>query len=145
MKYFLGSAICLISFFIILSKMADKYIKNEPMTNFRIKYSQSHLHLMVKPLLPPMSEINVKRNKATQSKAYMKKHRVRVLIIDEKAYWKKDNILYVADVRDSEIDKDNAHAVDIMGMDKVELDKMLFIVDQLSEGNEDDSRSSGDK
>ena len=145
MKYFLGSAICLISFFIILSKMADKYIKNESIYNFKIKYSQSHLYLVVKPLLPPMSEINERKSKATQSKTYMKKHRVRVLIIDEKAYWKKNNILYVADVNDSEIDKDNAHAVDIMGMDRVELDKMLFIVDQLSEGNEDDSRSPGDK
>lgn len=145
MKYFIGSAICLISFFIILSKMADKYIKNESINTFKIKYSQSHLHSIIKPLLPPMSEINSKRNKARQSRVYMKKNRVRVLIIDEKAYWKKDNILYVADVRDSEIDKDHAHAVDIMGMDKVELDKMLFIVDQLSEGNEDDSSSTGNK
>jgi len=30
-----------------------------------------------------------------------------------------------------------------MGMDKVELDKMIFIVDKLTEGNEDDSRNSG--
>lgn len=145
MKYFLGSAISLIVFFIIFSKMADKYIKNQKDDFFKIKYSQSHLHSIIKPLLPPMSEVNVKKNKATQSKDYIKKHRVRVLIIDDKAYWKKDNILYVADVKGEEIDKNNAQAVDIMGMDKVELDKMLFIVDQLSEGNEDDSRSSGDK
>lgn len=145
MQYFIGSAICLISFFIILSKMADKYIKNESMTSFKIKYSQSHLHLIVKPLLPPMSEINSKKNTARQSRVYMKKNRVRVLIIDAKAYWKKDNILYVADVMDNEIDKDHAKAVDIMAMDRVELDKMLFIVDQLSEGNEDDSSSTGDK
>jgi hypothetical protein len=30
-------------------------------------------------------------------------------------------------------------------MDKVELDKMLFIVDQLSEGDENDSRSTGNE
>lgn len=145
MKYFAGSLISLISFFIILSKMADKYIKNSPETNFKIKYSQSHLHSIVKPLLPPMSKINSNKKNPRQSKSYVKKNRVRVLIIDEKAYWKKDNILYVADVTDNEIDKDHAQVVDIMGMDRVELDKMLFIVDQLSEGNEDDSGSTGIK
>lgn len=145
MKYFVGSLISVISFFIILSKMADKYIKNSSETNFKIKYSQSHLHSIVKPLLPPMSEINSNKKNPRQSKSYVKKNRVRVLIIDEKAYWKKDNILYVADVTDNEIDKDHAQVVDIMGMDRVELDKMLFIVDQLSEGNEDDSGSTGNK
>jgi propanediol utilization protein len=132
-------------FFIILSKLTDVYINTIKEKPAGIRYSQSHIHLLMKPLLPPMSEINAKKPTINQSRKYIKKNRVRVLIIDEKAYWKKDNVLYVANVNDSEIDKDNAHVVDIMGMDKVELDKMLFIVDQLSEGNEDDSRSSGDK
>jgi ribosome-binding ATPase YchF (GTP1/OBG family) len=132
-------------FFIILSKLTDVYINTIKEKPAGIRYSQSHIHLLIKPLLPTMSEINAKKPTINQSRKYIKKNRVRVLIIDEKAYWKKDNVLYVANVNDSEIDKDNAHVVDIMGMDKVELDKMLFIVDQLSEGNEDDSRSSGDK
>jgi hypothetical protein len=145
MKYLIGSGITLIMFFIILSKLTDVYINTIKEKPAGIRYSQSHIHLLMKPLLPPMSEINAKKPTINQSRKYIKKNRVRVLIIDGKAYWKKDNVLYVANVNDSEIDKDNAHVVDIMGMDKVELDKMLFIVDQLSEGNEDDSRSSGDK
>jgi hypothetical protein len=32
-----------------------------------------------------------------------------------------------------------------MGMDKVQFDKMLFIIDQLRDGKDNDSSSSGDK
>jgi hypothetical protein len=43
------------------------------------------------------------------------------------------------------IDKDSAEQVDTISMDKVQLDKMLFIMDKLREGINDDSRGSGDK
>jgi hypothetical protein len=42
------------------------------------------------------------------------------------------------------INKEAAEQVDTMGMDKVQLDKMLFIMDKLREGINDDSRGSGD-
>ena len=145
MQYIIGSLITLASFFIILSKMANIYAKTIKEPIFKIKYSQSHIHSIVKPLLPPMSEINAPKPKKNQSRKHIQKNRVKVLIIDEKAYWKKDNVLYVANVNENDIDKDNAVVVDIMAMDKVELDKMLFIVDQLSEGDENDSRSTGNE
>ena len=84
-------------------------------------------------------------NTPNQSKNHRKKTHVRVLIIDEKAYWKKDNVLYVADIYDNDIDRENAVRVDIMGMDKVELDKMIFIIDQLTDGDGNDSGSTGNK
>ena len=40
----------------------------------------------------------------------------------------------VSNIVDGDIDKDNAQVVDTMGMSKVELDKMLFIIDQLRKG-----------
>jgi hypothetical protein len=41
------------------------------------------------------------------------------------------------------VDKETTRRVDTMGMDKVELDKMLFIMDQLRDGKINDSGSSG--
>lgn len=145
MQYFIGSAICLLIFYVLSKSLINKHVMNDNIGNdfFAIKYSQSHIHSMIKPLLPPPDVINAKKKKKTQSSAYLKKNRVKVLIIEGKAYWKKNNVLYVADVIDDQIEKDQATVVDIMGMDKVELDKMLFIVDQLTEGEDDDSSSAG--
>ena len=57
-----------------------------------------------------------------------------MLIVEGKAYWTKNNVFYVSSIVDGDIDKDNAQVVDTMGMNKVELDKMLFIIDQLRKG-----------
>jgi hypothetical protein len=145
MQYFIGSVIALLVFAVSLKIIADMYMKESVEQLFKIRYSQKHIHTLIRPLLPPMSEINNINNTPNQSKNHRKKTHVRVLIIDEKAYWKKDNVLYVADIYDNDIDRENAVRVDIMGMDKVELDKMLFIVDQLSEGADDDNRSTGNE
>ena len=145
MQYFLGSLISIFIFYIISKAMVYKYVvlNKDKDSFFKIKYSQSHIHSIVSPLLPPSEILNAKINKKTQASVHIKKNRVKVLIIDGKAYWKKDNVLYVADVVNDEIERDLATVVDIMGMDKVELDKMLFIVDQLTEGDENDSGSTG--
>ena len=42
------------------------------------------------------------------------------------------------------MDKESAEKVDTIHMDKVQLDKMLFIMDKLREGIDDDSRGSRD-
>ena len=57
-----------------------------------------------------------------------------MLIVEGKAYWTKNNVFYVSNIVDGDIDKNNAQVVDTMGMNKVELDKMLFIIDQLRKG-----------
>jgi hypothetical protein len=81
----------------------------------------------------------------TQSKIHYDKTNVKVIILDNQAYWIKDNIFYKAPLDGQSIDKESAEQVDTMGMDKVQLDKMLFIMDKLREGINDDSRGSGDK
>lgn len=81
----------------------------------------------------------------TQSKMHYDKANVKVIIVDNQAYWIKDNIFYKAPLEGQSIDKDSAEQVDTIHMDKVQLDKMLFIMDKLREGINDDSRGSGDK
>ena len=81
----------------------------------------------------------------TQSKNHYDKTNVKVIIVDNNAYWNKDNIFYKAPLVDQLIDKDSAEQVDTISMDKVQLEQMLFIMDKLREGIDNDSRSSGDE
>jgi len=81
----------------------------------------------------------------SQSKIHYDKTNVKVIILDNNAYWIKDNIFYRAPLVDRMIEKESAEQVDTMGMDKIQLDKMLFIMDKLREGMSDDSRSTGDQ
>jgi hypothetical protein len=78
----------------------------------------------------------------TQSKNHYDKTNVKVIILDNQAYWIKNNIFYKAPLVNQLIDKDSAEEVDTISMDRVQLDKMLFIMDKLREGKTDDSRGS---
>jgi hypothetical protein len=80
----------------------------------------------------------------TQSTIQHDKTNIRVIILDNNAYWIKDNMFYKAPLVNELIDKESAEQVDTMGMDKVQLDKMLFIMDRLREGIGDDSRGPRD-
>ena len=70
---------------------------------------------------------------------------IKVIIFDNDAYWIKDNIFYKAPLVNELIDKEAAEQVDTIHMDKVQLDKMLFIMDKLRDGKSHDSGSTGDK
>lgn len=85
-----------------------------------------------------------KLNVRTQSKSHYDKSNLKVIIFDNNAYWIKDNIFYSAPMIDQFIDKENVEQVDTINMDKVQLDKMLFIMDKLREGINDESRGSRD-
>ncbi len=101
--------------------------------------SQSMLHYRYNNL----KKYSRKLNTNTQSKKHFDKTNVRVIIVDNQAYWIKDNIFYKAPLVDQSIDKDSAEQVDTSDMNKVQLDQMLFILDKLREGINDDSRGSG--
>lgn len=81
----------------------------------------------------------------TQSRKYHEKMNIKVIIVDQNAYWVKDNIFYTAPMINEHIDNSLAQEVDTISMDKVQLEQMLFIMDKLREGIDNDSRSSGDE
>lgn len=84
-----------------------------------------------------------KQQMDTQSTLFYKKNSTRILFTDKNAYWIKDNNVYCADVGESgEILEESAKPLDMMSMDKVQLNEMIFIVEKLTEGN-DDHRSAG--
>ena len=88
---------------------------------------------------------NSRKLNKTQSTIHYDKTNIKVIIFDNNAYWIKDNIFYRAPLVNELIDKESAEQVDTIHMDKVQLDKMLFIMDKLREGISDDSRGSGNK
>lgn len=98
---------------------------------------------MIKPLLP--DDFFKPKIRRTQSYNHEEKTNFRVVIVDGFAYWIRDNKIYEADMREDGIDKDSARVVDTMSMDKVQLEKIVFIVDTLREGLDNDSGSTGDK
>ena len=132
MEFLLGTLTTTLVLFIFIVFLINKKNKREPF--FLIKYSQSHIHRILSPLLPQVDQISKISNKNNQSGKHLKNTNVRVLIVEGKAYWTKNNVFYVSSIVDGDIDKDNAQVVDTMGMNKVELDKMLFIIDQLRKG-----------
>ena len=81
----------------------------------------------------------------SQSQIQHDKTNIKVIIVDNSAYWIKDNIFYRAPLINQLIDKESAEQVDTIHMDRVQLDKMLFIMDRLREGINDDSRGSGNE
>jgi hypothetical protein len=141
MEYFLGS---LITFMVIA--VMSYFFKNERQdgkTFAFLKYSQSYSHDLMMPFLPTNKELAMLDNKPTQSSKHDGNNQVRVLISRDRAYWIRNNAFFTADVEHGEVLKETTKPVDTMGMNKVQLDEMVFIVEQLTRGIENDSRNTG--
>lgn len=123
------TGIFLIFFYIYILRSRASKIKPEIISQSMLQYRYS------------TRKKNTRRLKAnSQSKIQHDKTNIKVIIFDNDAYWIKDNIFYKAPLVNQLIDKDSAEQVDTIHMDKVQLDKMLFIMDKLREGIGDDSR-----
>lgn len=140
MEYFVGSLSTLIILYVITKIMSiNSFSDNLPVLR------QSSIHQIVKPFIPEEAKIRPKTIINRQSRKHEDKTNVRVIIMDNQAYWIRDNVFYTAELDGQEIQKETTKAVDIMTMDKVQLDKMLFIMDRLREGSENDRGSTGNQ
>ena len=92
--------------------------------------SQSTIHSKIRHLLPPNQKV-VKHN--SQSRNFVSERTTKMIAIDDKAYWIRDNRFFVANMIDGKVDHDTAQEVDIINMPKKDLDKMLFIIDNLKD------------
>jgi hypothetical protein len=140
MEYFIGSLTT-----VLLAIFVKKYLIKHDLVSFRrlgVIYSQSQIFNIVKPFIPIANSLTPLPN--TQSRDYEKKMTVKVIMTEGQAYWIRDNAVYTADIaEDYSVRNETTRIVDIMGMDKVQLDKMIFIVDRLTEGSKNDSGDSG--
>lgn len=133
LEYFLGSFLTIVTAFFLYKKNNVNY------RTTNVKISQSRTAELLRPFLVQRPKVKKDR----QSDIHNKKINIRVLIMDDRAFWIKNHIVYSAEVEGNEVIKNSAVEVDMMGLNKVELDKMLFIIDKLNERQEDDNRSSG--
>lgn len=124
---------------------ANRFIR-EPYNQARkvkLRYTQSHIQSLLSPLLQYVPK-DVERT-PTQSRTFVKDSYVRVLVMDDSAYWIKDHALFTADLVDGEVVKETTRKVDTMAMSKVELDKTMFIVEKLREGLDDANGGTGNQ
>lgn len=142
MEYVLGSVITLIGIGVI----AITYAKNRKdllNTHNLIRYSQSHIHEIIKRYIPE-SEFDIKRP-ASQSQNHRTSSYTRVVFVENQAYWIKDNSLFMADMEYGIVNEETTRKVDTINMDKVQLEKITHIVEALTEGRRNDSGDSGNK
>ena len=139
MQMFLGSLITIV-IFLGMAKIFLKDIRPSKELSPYI-YRQSTIHHLVHPFIH--AKLLNKIKKESQSIKHFNKTNLKVIIVDGDAFWIKDNVFYTAQITEDGVDKETTSAVDTTHMDKVQLDKMLFIIDQLRDGNKDDSGSAG--
>jgi hypothetical protein len=140
MDYFVGSLITLLTI-ILVGKILIPKITNEKIKT--ISYGQSHAYELIKYMRIPKTI--TRKQPITQSYNYIMKNGFKVFFTNTEAYWVKDGQFVVANSNENKIDMDSVKPVDIMAMDAVELEKMIFIIEKLTEGTTNDSRDSRDK
>jgi hypothetical protein len=97
-----------------------------------ISYSQAYIDNLVSEKM--IEEFLPKPPRKTQASEHTRGQEVRVIIIENEAYWISEQTLYVATLIDGVIDNNTTKKVDTMTMDTVQLDKTQFIVQKLTEG-----------
>ena len=131
MEYIIGFLSAFVFVYLIV-QIQDKYdILSEGLKLVRPSQSRNH-ELINKHMKPEKKKPN------RQSAKHEQATNIRVIIMDNQAYWIKDNVFYTADILRGNVDKETTRRVDTMTMDKVQLDKMMFIIDKLREGTFDD-------
>ncbi|MEY2646273.1 MAG: hypothetical protein RL158_249 [Bacteroidota bacterium] len=126
--------------FIILCSIIIRVVKNRKKHFAKLVYTQSSIHQIVKSFLP--KDLFEVPKMLSQSRKHVRNNTVKVLIIEDSAYWVHNNMFYVADAVDGEVDSETVRPVDTNNMSKRDIDKMLFILDSLKNGNSDDSSST---
>ncbi len=107
----------------------------------KVLYRQSDMHNILKDFF--FKDIFDDKIVNSQSKIWRDKQTTKVVIIDQKAYWVSNNMFYVGDTVDGKVKPETGKPLDTTKMSKREVDKMLFILDNLKNGKINDSGSAG--
>jgi hypothetical protein len=96
-----------------------------------IMKSQSSIYSITRHFTPKAPKSNEPAN--SQSRNYVSEKMIRIIAIDDRAYWVKDNKFFSADLIDGKIDHDTTQEVNTISMSQKDVDKMLFILDRLKD------------
>ena len=139
MEYVLAIGLTLIVSWSIIELSRYKSLKN--LSN--VKYRQSDIHQTIISFIP--QKLNSKKEIESQSVKHAASTMIKIIVIDNKAYWIKDNMFYSAETQSGDIVEHTTEPVDVSTMSKKDIDKMLFILDNLRKGKNDDSGSTGNE
>ena len=139
MEYVFAIGLTLIASWSIIE--LNRYKVSKTLKN--VRYSQSDIHQTIINFVP--QKLNNKKEVESQSAKHASNTMIKIIVIDNKAYWVKDNVFYFAETNNGDIVDVTAKPVEISNMSKQDIDKMLFILDNLRKGKKDDSSSSRDE
>lgn len=142
MDYFIGSLVTILTIIFVAKRVVSQASK---LPAVKLQQSQSRTNELIKSILPFGWEVAPSTPAPSQASIHNESMYVRVIITEDKAYWIRDNSVYAADIENGFINNDSATVVDMMAIDDVQLDKMIFIVDKLTEGKQNDLGSTGNK
>ena len=138
MEYIIASAFTVAN--VLMVWLMFKSFLNKNIKKIAKIQSQSTIYEKIKPAIPFLP----REQKKTQSRKHLKSQMIKIAMIDGMAYWIKDSKVFMTEIsEDGFVDYGSAKPIDTMAMSKIELDKLSFIVDRLTEGNENDSSHSG--
>lgn len=126
---------------IISWAIINKARKNKIHLNSLI-YRQSQIYEMVKDFIPNVI-FEQPKNRISQARRYTESNMIRVVMVEGDAYWITNNTLFVSKAINGDPDPETAKPVDTSNMSREEIEKMLFIVDNLKGGISDDSSGTG--
>jgi hypothetical protein len=134
MDFLMGSISASLAIFLSY-KVISRAIWDSQVYPLKIKTYQSHKHQTLVDAgysSKWMSDEEAPLLK-TQATDFHDRQAIRILIVETKAYWIDRHILYTADVVNGDMDQNTAKPIDTMVLDKVQLDKIMFVVDKLTE------------
>jgi hypothetical protein len=117
--------------------------RNKKKSFSRTLHKQSDTHRLMK-LFFSMPLSNNQQNFSQLTK-HKEKGMIKVMVLGNEAYWISNNIFYVAEAINGEVQRHTTKPIDTSTLSKGDLDKMLFILDSLKDGKRDDRGSSGHK
>ena len=125
MSYILIVGLTLVAFCFIIIVINKKRKKSFN----KVLYRQSDMHNILKEFF--FKDIFDDKVVTSQSKIWKEKQTTKVVIIDEKAYWVSNNMFYVGDAINGKVRPETGKPLDTTKMSKKEIDKLLFILDNL--------------
>lgn len=138
MEFFLGFAVTVAAMY-VFSIVNRKKDKDRPV--IKIRFGQSFKFELTK--FSYFSPYDPKKRREAQSYKHLDSLSTKILVLNSKAYWIQPNGLHTANIVDGVLDQNSTKIVDTMAMDDVELKQIIYVIDQLTEGNSSDPRSPG--
>lgn len=137
MEFLLGSLVTALTGYFVAKSLLSA--PNPMPPKFR-PYTQSYIYRIAGPMVYEQEPIF--NNTSKQSFAWQSRYSLRIFVMSDTAYWIADEKVYMAKIGEDGTVPPEGKVVDMMGMDKVQLDKMIYIVDKLTEGNSNDIGNS---